>query len=94
MQSVLSMGCHQCLVHTYVDISLYPLRRMIKIGFISGFNFFTDVPGRTKCPAAPASEIASILVIFNTDVEYAVSIGVDVRLLGTITFHHHICHYL
>ena len=64
-----------------------PSGRVIKIGFISGFNLFTGVPGRIKYPIAPASAFASIFVIFNTDVEYAVSVRMGAWLLVTIVFH-------
>ena len=64
-----------------VDISLDPSGRLIEIGFIAGFKFFTGVRVRTKYPFAPASDIASVFFIFNTDVEYAVYIVLGVRLL-------------
>ena len=73
-----------------MDISLDPLGIFIKISFISGFKRITGVPGRTKCPVAPASAIASVFVIFNTDLEYTVSIVMVVRLLVTIVSHHHL----
>ena len=63
-----------------VDISLDPSGRLIKIGFIAGFKLFTGVHVRTKCPFAPASDIASVFFIFHTDVEYAVYIVLGVRL--------------
>ena len=57
-----------------MGICLDPSIRLIEIGFISGFKFLTGAPRRKKFPVASAYDIASIFVIFNTDVEYDVYI--------------------
>ena len=72
--------------HICVDIIMYPSGIFIKIGFIAGLKFFTGVPGRTKFPVAHTSYIASIFFIFNTDVEYAVSIVLEFQLLMIVVF--------
>ena len=69
-----------------LDISLDQSRRLIEIGFIDGFKLFNGVPGRTKFPVDPASAIISLFVIFNTDVEYAVSVVLEFQLLMIVVF--------
>ena len=69
--------------HMYVDISF---DKISKISFIDGFRKFTSVTGRIKYPVALASVSASVCVIFNTDVEYAVSFGMGVLLLVNTIF--------
>ena len=49
----------------------------------------TGVPGRIKYPVSPASTITSVFVIFNTNVEYDVSMGV--WLLVATVFNHNLC---
>ena len=61
-------------LHVYVDLILDPSEKLIVIGLIAGCRFFTVVPGRKKIPVSPASSMASLLVIFMIDVEYAVFI--------------------
>ena len=48
--------------HVYVNLSLDPSGIFIEIGLIAGCRLFTGVPGRTKCPVAPASVIASLFL--------------------------------
>ena len=72
--------------HMCVEMILYPCGRLIKIGLVSGCKTFTGVPGRTKCPVAPASAIASLFVIFSSDVGYAASIVLGVYLLMVVVF--------
>ena len=72
--------------HVCVDTIFDPSVRLVEIGLIVVFNYFTGVPGKMKCTISLASKIASISIISNTDVEYAVSIGMGVRLLLSIVF--------
>ena len=67
--------------HVRVDLSLDPSGMLIDIGLISGCKLFTGVPGRTKFPVAPASNIASLFVILIGNVDYSASIVLGVRLL-------------
>ena len=71
-------------LHVCVDLSLDPSGRSTEIGFLDGCTFVTVVPGRKKCPVAPASAMASYLVICIIDVDYAVSICLLVRFLMII----------
>ena len=61
-------------LHVCVDLSLYLSRRFMDIGLLSGCTLCTGVPGTKKFPVAPASAMASCLVIFIIYVDYAVSI--------------------
>ena len=61
-------------LHVCLDLSLDPSRIFIVIGLMAGCKFFTVVPVRKKCPVAPASAMASLLVIFMINLEYSVSI--------------------
>ena len=75
--------------HVCADVIFNQSGRLIEIGFIAGFKFSTGFPGRTKFSVAHLSAIASVFVIFNTDVECDVSIGMGVGFLVTTVFHHH-----
>ena len=66
--------------HVCADLSLDPSGRFIEIYLIAGYKYFTGVPKRIKYPVAPASDIASLFVIFIRDAEYAASIVLGVRL--------------
>ena len=68
-------------LHVCVDLSLDISGELIEIVLISGCKLFTGVPGKTKFPVAPASDIASLFVIFVVDVEYVVSILLGIWLL-------------
>ena len=44
--------------HVWVDLICSPSGRLIVSGLVAGYTFSTGVPGRTKCPVAPASAMA------------------------------------
>ena len=66
--------------HVCIDLSLDLSGRFIEIGLSAGCNCFTGVPGRSKYPVAPTSAIASLCVIYISNVEYGVSIVLSVWL--------------
>ena len=49
--------------HVWVDLICSPSGRLIVSGLVAGRTFSTGVPGRTKCPVAPASAIALSIAI-------------------------------
>ena len=61
-------------LYVYIEQSLDLSGRLIDIGLIAGCKLFTSFLGRKKHPADPATSIASLFVIFMSDVEYAISI--------------------
>ena len=61
-------------LHLCVDLSFDLSGILIVIGFLAHCTLFTGVPGRKKCPVAPASTVASLLVILVIDVEYDISV--------------------
>ena len=61
-------------LHVFIDLSLDPSGILTVMDLISDCKFFTGIPGRTKFTVATASDIASLLVIFMINVEYALSI--------------------
>ena len=64
-----------------VDLSFDPSGRLTEIGLFDGCKFITAVPCRKKCLVALVSAMSSCLDICITDVKYAVSICLFVRLL-------------
>ena len=69
-------GLHMC-----VELSFDPSGILMEIVLIASCKFLTGVPGRKKCLFAPASSMASFLVIYIIDVEYVVSICLLVQFL-------------
>ena len=58
-------GSHGMLIlHVCVDLMTPASGRQIEIGFFVGWMSMTGVPGKTKCPVAPASAIAISTAIF------------------------------
>ena len=60
----------------WVDLMSSPSGRLMMRGFLAGCMSNTGAPGRTKCPVAPASAIASSTAICILDVWNIVSAGV------------------
>ena len=56
-----------------VEFSFDPYGRLLEIGVLAGYTFFTEVHGRTKCPVALVSDMYSCLDSCIDGVEYAVS---------------------
>ena len=71
-------------LNVYVEPSFDMSRILTEIGLLADYTFFTEVPGRKKCSLAPVSTMEYCLDICITDVEFAVSICLLVRLLMMI----------
>ncbi len=59
--------------HVCVDLTCTPSGRFIVSSLLAGWMFSTGVPGRTKCPMAPALAIAWSTTIFILDVLSTIS---------------------
>ena len=81
----------------WVDLMCSPSGRLMMRGFLAGCMSNTGAPGRTKCPVAPASDIASSTAICIFDVLNIVSawvvfvgivvaVKVCVGLVGNVGF--------
>ena len=67
--SFVSFGSHGMSgLQVCVDVRQSPSGRFILRGFRASLTFVTGVPGRTKCPVAPASATAMSFAIFNCEV--------------------------
>ena len=57
-----------------VEFIFDPSKRLMQIGVLAIFIFFTGVPGGMKCPVDPVSDMAYYLDSCIAGVEYVVSI--------------------
>ena len=89
--------CNPCLLWDAVNVEFTRVCRhnfgsvgkIYRDWFYCWLQVFTGVPGRAKFSVESVSSIASVFSIFNTGVEYAVSVGMGLLLLVTIIYYYH-----